>query len=422
MQQETREPAAARNILDQVWSNETRWRMEPAWNVHTRTPMADAVIPPVTAQAPMTMAEPDVVPENIQDASGTSDPASSTTAPPGLTERELFERKQAERAQRLVQEDRRAKERERQRVLRQIREDRQRQHDRVHLASVTSHSGNAVSSSGSVTPQEFSSSSPSASTLPSSAVIQIRHRNGSVQRRTFALTDSVATVFAFAREGEHQDVQFQLQMAFPRRVFDVTADGGLSVREAGWTPNASLNVVVSSLAAFQAPAAAMPGVQRRVEQQDEGEEMDFDQQQANGDDDTMDIAPDDDGPPARPIDREQILRALQGRQERPDAMDVQEIATESDNESDSSSDSVDDAVGGRPVANRGAMAAAVLARLRAAELKQQAEFQAQLEKVATQKKHIPTLQQRCVDLCCGNSYCLTFAVSLLHIHRSDRCS
>ncbi|KAI9267920.1 hypothetical protein BDA99DRAFT_350713 [Phascolomyces articulosus] len=219
----------------------------------------------------------------------TTTATASTSSSPSTATKTAYEKAQQEikRQKRL---DREAK----YRALKEIQQDRENM--KLRHATPT-HKPNAT------TPTKPSSSTSEPKSAKKSALVQFKLSNGTTVRQSFQASAYLSELYAFASEKELSiddtpmgNDPLRLISAFPRREF-TEGERVITVQEAGFIPNVSLNVVRPRLAESSQPdpnkdikdedtSVIMQDVQEesREEEEQEGEE---DSENEDDDDDVI---------------------------------------------------------------------------------------------------------------------------------------
>ncbi|KAJ3076100.1 hypothetical protein HK102_005483, partial [Quaeritorhiza haematococci] len=167
--------------------------------------------------------------------------------------RDLAHRKDMEKAMRLKKTERESKER----ILQQIREDREKIRERSKLSTPSSSPPHSAPAKQSTVPTK-----PPSTGDVTATTIQFRLPTGQTVKSCFPASGHVEILFTFVKKqmekGGAGRVEVSLLQPFPRRVFG-DADKSLTLAQAGLTPNASLTVLKSAPTA-PAPSAPPSGV------------------------------------------------------------------------------------------------------------------------------------------------------------------
>ncbi|KAI8099485.1 uncharacterized protein BX664DRAFT_321371 [Halteromyces radiatus] len=124
-------------------------------------------------------------------------------------------------------------------------------------------------------------------TISQTALIQLKLRNGQTVRHSFDANERIQDIFQFVKEqeagGNHSfgvDDQVLLISAFPRRTFG-SEESNISVRDAGFMPNVSLNV--SRVSPAESASSIETTNTMPMETNDEDDSMNSDSEEDNDD-------------------------------------------------------------------------------------------------------------------------------------------
>ncbi|KAI8077946.1 uncharacterized protein B0P05DRAFT_118392 [Gilbertella persicaria] len=162
----------------------------------------------------------------------------------GVTDRDIrqTQRKEFNKIASELKKERQLEREARQRALREIQEDKEQRKQRTHK-----HATNKIETK----PTQVASNSSSSSSNEQQAFIQLKLTDSSTIRQTFPAQTTIKELVDFVSKKESNLNQnnvtpslISLVNVFPRRTY-TNEDGSLSLRDAGFLPNVSLNVHIS---------------------------------------------------------------------------------------------------------------------------------------------------------------------------------